>query len=741
MRLSSERAGVDPLVLVARRRRHRGREDLIARHLVREAVLEREVGEEVDVEADLGLLGEGRPEVPIAERHRRRAAADERVDLVLRLESRAETGRAVRRAELELVHAGQGHVLGEAVRRRDAVVQRRALILAEERRRVLTDEPVDDVAILDVERRDREDVLVADRDRLRPRANAGDVRGSELRDAWQRELLRRRGQTVVRLVFEHVRDLGRIGEPLEIPHRRERRADVARARRGRFLAQTTRAHVAVRRLEAARRERLVHVRRLLVVHVAFGREPRERLVRQLERAIEAVAVAAVRRVGEPVQRVHHVTRERRPVDLRHERRAARVRRQQIHIRLQEAKSEEDARVLTFVRRRAAVECAGREGQLVRERLVEIHAEVLAREAVEQTEHARLAAVVERDVEVRVAAALPDRGVVGHVVARTEHLPELVEVRRVRVVRDQVRLLHTLAVRVKAIATVRVELELMRLVAGHLVRQPALPVLVAEREVGLALGQLRSALREDLHHAIRRVGAVERARGRALDHFHALDVFRVDVGERQAGDRAVHDDQRIGRAGEARGRAEADRRRRTRLARDGHHRGTGHTAGQHAHWRRRRGFLDLRGIHHADREGRLLLRRRVTHAGHHDLLEVEHVLGELEVLVDAARGERHRRLLRRVADRTHPERHSTPGVLRDHDRESVPSIDSGRRANAQLGDADAGAAERLTRCRDTTGEDDVLREAHGGEQRHRGERTQRRLQDTGGDTRHCGPLCE
>src|ERR1019366_8316085 len=76
---------------------------------------------------------------------------------------------------------------------------------------------------------------------------------------------------------------------------------------------------------------------------------------------------------------------------------------------------------------------------------------------------------------------------------------------------------------------------------------------------LALGEARAALGEDLHDAVRRVRPVERARGGALDHLDALDVLAVDVGHAEARDGAVHDDQRILAAREARRGTEADRR--------------------------------------------------------------------------------------------------------------------------------------------------------------------------------------
>src|SRR5690606_8655064 len=42
--------------------------------------------------------------------------------------------------------------------------------------------------------------------------------------------------------------------------------------------------------------------------------------------------------------------------------------------------------------------------------------------------------------------------------------------------------------------------------------------------------LHALLRDDLNHACRRLGAIQRRSGRSLDDFDALDVLRVEVVE-------------------------------------------------------------------------------------------------------------------------------------------------------------------------------------------------------------------
>ena len=233
----------------------------------------------------------------------------------------------------------------------------------------------------------------------------------------------------------------------------------------------------------------------------------------------------------------------------------------------------------------------------------------------------------------------------------EHLTELVVCLLVRVVRDLVSLELTAAARhVKA--AVGVVLVGVRQVVRQHARQGARAILITNRDIRLPFRQGSATLRKDLHHAVGGVGAVQRTRCGALDDFHALNVFRGHVGQRETRDRAVNNDQRIGLTGDARRRAQTDGRGRTRLTRHRHHTRAGHLTAQ-ARQRRRAGrILEGRGIDHGNRERRLLLRRRIRHAGDDDLLEVHGVLLEVEILLDAADRKRQRHLLRLVADVAH-----------------------------------------------------------------------------------------
>src|SRR5690606_20984159 len=97
-------------------------------------------------------------EVAVAERVWRRAARADREGLVLCGEVRATTCGAVRVAELELVDERNREpgLLAQAPCTGDAVVPVPPLVCAEQRAAVITDQCIDDVAVHDVEVRDRE---------------------------------------------------------------------------------------------------------------------------------------------------------------------------------------------------------------------------------------------------------------------------------------------------------------------------------------------------------------------------------------------------------------------------------------------------------------------------------------------------------------------------------------------------------------------------------------------------------
>src|SRR5439155_11130093 len=104
--------GVLPLVQEACGRGQRHFDDLVRGLLLRVAVLERVILEEVDVEAVLVLARECGLQVSVAGKHRCRAAALVGVDLVLRAEWRTKSRRTVRRAQLELIDSRNREILG-----------------------------------------------------------------------------------------------------------------------------------------------------------------------------------------------------------------------------------------------------------------------------------------------------------------------------------------------------------------------------------------------------------------------------------------------------------------------------------------------------------------------------------------------------------------------------------------------------------------------------------------------------
>ena len=95
MRVARQRARVLPLRLVSGGSREGHLENLVLGDLVRVAVLERELLEEVQVEAILLLRGEGRLEVGIAQRDLLRTACRNLQEFVLRIVLRPQARGAV----------------------------------------------------------------------------------------------------------------------------------------------------------------------------------------------------------------------------------------------------------------------------------------------------------------------------------------------------------------------------------------------------------------------------------------------------------------------------------------------------------------------------------------------------------------------------------------------------------------------------------------------------------------------
>ena len=184
-------------------------------------------------------------------------------------------------------------------------------------------------------------------------------------------------------------------------------------------------------------------------------------------------------------------------------------------------------------------------------MIDVQAKVLAAEAVQDVQHTGFLRILDRCVEIVVAPPLPERRIVRHEIAGLEHLAELVVRLRVRVVGDLVGLEHAISVGVAGKVAAREHVVRVGQIPRDRPWQVALPVLVADREVTLPFRQARATLGEDLHDAIGGVRPVQGAGRRALDDFHALDVFRRDVRHGESRDRAVDDDERIGLAGDAR----------------------------------------------------------------------------------------------------------------------------------------------------------------------------------------------
>ena len=367
MRVARQRTGVLPLRLIARGGRQRHLKDLVLGVLAGVAVLNREALEEVQVESDFLFGRERRLEVGVAERDLLRATGGDHQRFILGIVRRTQAGRPVRRAQLELVHTRNLEIFRHAVRTRGADVGLATLGRTEERRFVAADHAVDDIAILELKRRHKERVLGAQRFRARARRHRR-VRVRricrELRHPRHHERGRVYADEGVALILVHVRNLGRVREPAVRAHGGQRDAGVVRAIVGRLLEQRALVRTTGRVQEAHRSEVLVVLVRLVVVKVAFRRQPAQRTPTQLGRARKTVAVIADLALREAIQRIVQVARLRRLLDDRIVRRAILVLREQVDVRLKEAQAKEDARVFALVGVRTAIEGAGREVQIV-----------------------------------------------------------------------------------------------------------------------------------------------------------------------------------------------------------------------------------------------------------------------------------------------------------------------------------------------------------------------------------------
>ncbi len=226
--------------------------------------------------------------------------------------------------------------------------------------------------------------------------------------------------------------------------------------------------------------------------------------------------------------------------------------------------------------------------------------------------------------------------------------------------------------------------------------------------------LRAALREDLDHARRSLGAVQRRRGRALDDLDALDVVRVDVVERAHRDlsapplhhaggaharegsvhhpHAVDVDDRLVRHRDAGVSAQADLASLAELAAAARHLDPGRraleqVADQHGPLR------DVGDVELRDRVSDLASPRGARRPGHDDLVEPERLRGQREVgNRGATGGDRHRLLLRLVADPLDAKLVSAHGHVEDQ----VPAVRPGQASELEPDDVDLHLRDRTPR---------------------------------------------
>ena len=307
-------------------------------------------------------------------------------------------------------------------------------------------------------------------------------------------------------------------------------------------------------------------------------------------------------------------------------------------------------------------------------------------------------VLERRVEVGAAPALAGGDVVGEEVARAVHQRQLVIDHGVRLIGDAIcgRLAVAICVAQKAdlAGCIGSDLIIVVHVALNEMRQLALAKLISRRERRLAFTERRAAFGEDLDDAVCGIGSIERARGGTLDDFDASDVFRVDVRQSEAGDRAVDDDQRILPPGQARCRAKPNGRLRARLAGCGDHARAGNLAFERSEWGDGRCFLDLRGVDDSDVEGRPFELRGGAGARDDDFIQVEYIALEREIVLHWSERRIHEHMLGLVSDRSHREGEGAPQPALRHG-ERVSPFGRGDSTDGQLRDSNIGATERLS----------------------------------------------
>ena len=272
---AAQGAAVLPLVLEAGGRGQRHQEDLIPRHLPRVRVLQAEPPQESDVGPDLELPRAGRLQVGIPHVLLLWRLAAKSVGLVLCPERRPQAGGAVRRPQPQLLHVRDVDVLRNAPRAGDAVVVLIPAGDAEQGRSVPPQQPVEDVAVPNVEGRHEVGVPIPDCLDGRTRAQAG--RGREFGNPHDVDGVGRERELAVLLVLDHDRRLGRVAEVPgaegERAHAREGRAPVERAAVVILFGQIPVRRSAVLIQEPLRLEFRAGRGLLVVVVVGLGREP------------------------------------------------------------------------------------------------------------------------------------------------------------------------------------------------------------------------------------------------------------------------------------------------------------------------------------------------------------------------------------------------------------------------------------------------------------------------------------
>ena len=472
-----------------------------------------------------------------------------------------------------------------------------------------------------------------------------------------------------------------------------------------------------RRSQVPIREQVGGIAGLLVVpECALRLEPGLDPPPQPPRATEAVAVLVhlpIRQLVERIEVVRHVTTQRDLGDvLRSIGIAARL---DVDVRLEEHQAKEGSG-LSFRRatvRRAAIERAHRRVQAGPDLLINVEPEVLPVVAAQPEDHALVAGFFERRVEVRPAQALPHGRVARPELTRVDQRIPVIVVRAERVVGDLVRLDDPRTGRAETViplgadgpgrifrhAIGRRGVHFPRVVVRELEasRHVVDTTLDAGRHADTAIGQRLAALREHLHHAVGRVGAVQCRRSGALDDLDALDVLAGDIGKAEPRDHAVDDDQRILAAANTGRAAQPQHGLTARLCRVRDQPHTGHLA--------------LDGLERGPtRHGLQLVRadRRHCHrqfapigrfcdARHHHFLEPQWIGGELEVLLLLTASECHR-----PGDRLVPD-----VARRQHDLLAVRRVCADRQRVGAVGRRDARAAERFTRGRGDLALDDRL----------------------------------